>query len=159
MSLAELLANADEQVHVGGRIGASIWPTGLEPLDGHLGEVCAGENSRSSADRRGSGRRRWRCKWSTSNTVAAGRRHRVLYEHGARNLLERLIALEAATVAGRGSRYTIRQLREVFEDESARGGGLTERLAHLPGATGGLAAQRAMPLACTCARSAAPRPT
>lgn len=140
MSLAELLANADEQMHVGGRIGALIWPTGLEPLDGHLGGGLRGGELTLIGGPQGLGKTTMALQM-VRNTVAAGRSAIVFsYEHGARNLLERLIALEAATVAGRGS-ATIRQLREVFEDESARGGGLTERLAHLPGAAEGLAAQ------------------
>jgi replicative DNA helicase len=140
VSLADLLANADGRMHDGGRIGASIWPTGLEPLDGHLGGGLRGGELTLIGGPQGLGKTTMALQM-VRNSVASGRSAIVFsYEHGARNLLERLIALEAATVAGRGS-ATIRQLREVFEDDSPVGGGLAERLAHLPGAVEGIAAQ------------------
>lgn len=139
-SLAELLASADGRMQDGARIGASIWPTGLEPLDGHLGGGLRGGELTLIGGPQGLGKTTMALQM-VRNTVAAGRSAIVFsFEHEGRILLERLIALEAATVAGRGS-ATIRQLRDVFEEGSPHGGGLIERLAQLPGAAEGVAAQ------------------
>ncbi len=76
------------------------------------------------------------------NAVSAGRSAVVFsYEHEARTLLERLIALEAGLIAGRGS-ASIGAIRSVFEDRSASPGRLEERLAGVAGAAEAVRAQR-----------------
>ena len=139
VSLAQLLTDADARMRAGGRVGASIWPTGFDPLDGHLGGGLRGGELTLLGGPQGLGKTTMALQL-VRNTVAAGRSAVVFsYEHEARTLLERLIALEAACVAGRGS-ATIAQIREVFEAHDAPAGRLADRLGHLTGAGEAVAA-------------------
>ena len=108
VSLADLLMSADARLRGGDRIGASIWPTGFDPLDGHLGGGLRGGELTLIGGPQGLGKTTMALQM-VRNAVAAGRSAIVFsYEHEARTLMERLIALEASTVAGRGA-ATIRQ--------------------------------------------------
>ncbi|MGB4809108.1 MAG: DnaB-like helicase C-terminal domain-containing protein [Candidatus Phosphoribacter baldrii] len=141
VSLADLLMSADARLRGGDRIGASIWPTGFDPLDGHLGGGLRGGELTLIGGPQGLGKTTMALQM-VRNAVAAGRSAIVFsYEHEARTLMERLIALEASTVAGRGA-ATIRQIRDAFEDRAAGPGRLTDRLAHLPGAVDAITAQQ-----------------
>ena len=113
VSLADLLMSADARLRGGDRIGASIWPTGFDPLDGHLGGGLRGGELTLIGGPQGLGKTTMALQM-VRNAVAAGRSAIVFsYEHEARTLMERLIALEASTVAGRGA-ATIRQIRDAF---------------------------------------------
>ncbi len=91
-------------MRAGGRVGASIWPTGFDPLDGHLGGGLRGGELTLLGGPQGLGKTTMALQL-VRNTVAASRSAVVFsYEHEARTLLERLIALEAACVAGRDGR-------------------------------------------------------
>ena len=139
VSLADLLMSADARLRGGDRIGASIWPTGFDPLDGHLGGGLRGGELTLIGGPQGVGKTKVALQMAR-NAVAAGRTAIFFsYEHEARTLMERLIALEASTVAGRGA-ATIRQIRDAFEDRAAGPGRLTDRLAHLPGAVDAITA-------------------
>jgi len=139
--LTELLDQTDARMRAGERVGASIWPTGLDPLDGHLGGGLRGGELALIGGPQGLGKTTMALQ-IVRNAVSAGRSAVVFsYEHEARTLLERLIALEAGLIAGRGS-ASIGAIRSVFEDRSASPGRLEERLAGVAGAAEAVRAQR-----------------
>lgn len=140
-TLADLLRDADASLHAGRRVGASIWPTGFEPLDGHLGGGLRGGELTLLGGPQGLGKTTMALQL-VRNAVAAGRSAVVFsYEHEARTLLERLIALEVSLVAGPGC-ATLAQIRSVFEAPGSAGDRLLDRLGPLPGAVEGVLAQR-----------------
>lgn len=141
VSLAELLDETDARLRAGEHVGASVWPTGFDPLDGHLGGGLRGGELALIGGPQGLGKTTMALQ-IVRNAVAAGRSAVVFsYEHDARTLLERLLALEAGLVAGREA-GTIAAIRAAFEDRRSGPGRLEERLAPVRGGVEGVAAQR-----------------
>ena len=99
LSLAEVLAAADESLRRGQPPAAAVWPTGFDALDRALaGGMRSGELV-LVAGAQAQGKTTFTVQ--AMRTVAREGRHAVLfsYEHESNTLLERLIALEAAEIA------------------------------------------------------------
>lgn len=131
-SLAQVLSAADESLRRGQGPAATVWPTGFDALDRALaGGMRAGELV-LVAGAQAQGKTTFTVQ--AMRTVAREGRHAVLfsYEHESNTLLERLIALEAAELAGDPALAPgVHGVRRALESQS-RSTTLTEALAGVP---------------------------
>lgn len=138
-SLSDVLHETDTKLRGGQGAGARVWPTGFEALDLALaGGFRSGELVLIGGPQ-GLGKTAMLLQM-LRNAVAA-RRSAVLfsYEHDAHSLLERLIAIEAAEVAGTDA-INLTKIRAAFEARHVHANSLRERFADAPGGPEAVAA-------------------
>lgn len=138
-SLADVLAETDEKLRVGGAAGARVWPTGLDVLDTALsGGFRSGELVLIGGPQ-GLGKTAMALQM-LRNAVAGGRTAVLFsYEHDAHSVFERLLAIEAAEAAGTEA-VGLARVRAAFEARHTKANTLQERLADEPGGPEAVAA-------------------
>jgi replicative DNA helicase len=139
-NLSSVLSEADGKLAMGASAAARVWPTGFEPLDTYLsGGLRSGELTLLGGPQ-GLGKTTFALQLLRNAVVAGEAGLYFSYEHDAATVLERLIAVEAAEVAGEEA-VSLRRIREAMEASDGRLGGLEDRLA---GTQGGAEAVRAV---------------
>lgn len=136
-SVQSLLEETDEALKRGARPGAQVWPTGFDLLDSTLnGGLRSGELVLLGGNE-GSGKTTLAVQM-VRNAVRVGR-HAVVFsfEHHAQTVIQRLIALEAATAAVEAGQHPaaaadVHAVRAVFEAEDPDRRGLADALARIP---------------------------
>jgi replicative DNA helicase len=136
-SVRSILDETDESLRRGARPGALVWPSGFDLLDSTLdGGLRSGELVLLGGSE-GSGKTTIATQM-VRNAVASGR-HAVMFsfEHEANTLLQRLIALEAASAADLvdeppSSAADVHLVRSVFEADDPDRRGLADALGRLP---------------------------
>lgn len=126
-AIADVLAETDEQLSSGQSAASTVWPTGFSLLDYYLaGGLRSGELTLIGGPQ-GLGKTAFVLQ-VLRNTVARGAAGVYFsYEHDAPTLLQRLIALEAASVQGLEA-PPVRSIREAMEATGDHGS-LSQRLA------------------------------
>jgi replicative DNA helicase len=110
---------------------ARSWDTGLYPLDVHLGGGLRAGDLALVAGAQGVGKTTATLQIARNVAAAGGRATYVCYEHVPTMLAERLLALEAALVAGDRA-PTLEEVRATLSRPGPESG-LDERLGGLPG--------------------------
>ena len=136
-TVQSLLAETDEALKRGARPGAQVWPTGFDLLDSTLdGGLRSGELVLLGGNE-GSGKTTLALQM-VRNAVRAGR-HAVVFsfEHDAQTLIQRLLSLEAATVAVAEGQHPasaadVHAVRSVFEAQDPDRRGLADAIARVP---------------------------
>ena len=136
-SVQLLLDQTDDALRRGARPGAQVWPTGFGLLDSTLdGGLRSGELVLLGGSE-GTGKTTIALQMAR-NAVSVGR-HAVVFsfEHDAQTLIQRLIALEAATTAVTDGEHPaaaadVHAVRAVFEAEDPDRRGLADALGRLP---------------------------
>ncbi len=125
-SLGDVLAETDEKLRQGQTAGARVWPTGFEALDVALtGGFRSGELVLLGGAQ-GLGKTAMALQM-LRNAVAANRSAVLFsYEHDAHSTLERLIAIEAGTIAGTDA-VGLAKIRAGFEARHSRAKSMRER--------------------------------
>ena len=137
--LTSVIDRADARLRAGSA-GARVWPTGFGMLDTVLGGGLRSGGLTLLAGPQGLGKTTFALQ-VTRNLVRSGRQAIYFsYEHDPEDLMQRLIALEAAELIGLGSPGQDK-IRAAFEDHRISAS-VEERLAHLPGAVDALNAAR-----------------
>ncbi len=140
-SLADVLDEADLRMRAGISVGATVWPTGFEPLDTQLAGGLRGGELALIGGAQGTGKTTMALQM-VRHAVAHGRSALVLsYELEARTLVERLLTMEAALATGPGG-ITMKEVRQALESHHGVPAALEHRIAHLPGAVPAIAAMR-----------------
>jgi replicative DNA helicase len=136
-TVESLLEHTDQSLRRGARPGAQVWPTGFDLLDTTLdGGLRSGELVLLGGNE-GSGKTTIAVQM-VRNAVAAGRQGVVFsFEHSARSLVQRLIALEAASAAVAAGQHPtaaadVHRVRSVFEAEDPDRRGLAEAMSRVP---------------------------
>lgn len=127
-----MLQQADGKLQQGMNAAARVWPTGFDQLDTYLsGGLRSGELTLLGGPQ-GLGKTTFVLQ--ILRNVAADGEAAVYfsYEHDASTVLERLIAIEAAEIAGVDA-VPLRRIRESLEAADDRAGGLAERLSNTVG--------------------------
>ncbi len=125
----EALQTADVDVQ-GGEGLARTWPTGFAPLDTHLGGGFHAGDLALLAGSQGTGKTTVGLQMARNVAAAGGHAVYVCYEHTPAQLLERLVVMEAALIAGQ-----MAPSQEEVRRRLARGGDdLMSALDGLPGA-------------------------
>ncbi len=130
VSLSEALRRTDAVV-TAGLPTTRAWPTGLHPLDHHLGGGLHAGDLALVAGAPGVGKTTATLQVARNVVAAGGHATYVCYEHAVSTLSERVLALEAACVAG-DQAPTLEELRMALSREQP-GTGLRHRLVDLPG--------------------------
>lgn len=126
--LSDVLDDADRTVRSGQAFAARTWRVGFDPLDTYLGGgVRAGELILLGGPQ-GLGKTTLALQMARNVVAAGGSATYMCFEHGERELLERLIALEAALLGG-GDPIGLTRVRAAMKETQARPGGLEELLA------------------------------
>ncbi|GAA4401396.1 hypothetical protein GCM10023168_10970 [Fodinibacter luteus] len=136
-SVQSLLDEADDALRRGARPGATVWPSGFDLLDSTLdGGLRSGELVLLGGSE-GSGKTTIGLQM-VRNAVRTGR-HAVVFsfEHEAGTLIQRLISLEAATIAVELGQHPaaaadVHAVRSVFEAEDPDRRGLADALSRVP---------------------------
>ena len=131
-SLSEVMSETDEKLRLGHTAGARVWPTGFAALDLALsGGFRSGELVLLGGPQ-GLGKTAMMLQ-VLRNAVAANRTAVFFsYEHGAHSILERLLAIEAAEVAGTDG-VNLTKIRAAFEARHSTANNLASRFANAPG--------------------------
>ncbi|HEV7146363.1 MAG TPA: DnaB-like helicase C-terminal domain-containing protein [Pedococcus sp.] len=131
-SLTDVIVETDAKMRLGLSAGARVWPTGFLALDQALsGGFRSGELVLLGGPQ-GLGKTAMALQM-LRNTVAANRSAVFFsYEHDAHSILERLIAIEAAVVAGTDA-ATLSKIRQGFEARHSVAHSMGERFAGLRG--------------------------
>ena len=132
LPLSEVLAGADAKLAQGRNAGARVWPTGFDLLDTYLGGGVRSGELVLLGGPQGLGKTTFALQ--LLRHVAASGESCVYfsYEHDPSTVLERMIAIEAAEIAGLEA-VSLRRVREAMEAGDGRIGGLEERLANTVG--------------------------
>ena len=138
-SLTDVIVETDAKMRLGLSAGARVWPTGFLALDQALsGGFRSGELVLLGGPQ-GLGKTAMALQM-LRNTVAANRSAIFFsYEHDAHSILERLIAIEAAVVAGTDA-AGLTKIRQGFEARHSVAHSMGERFAGLRGGTEALQA-------------------
>ncbi len=125
-SLGQVLAETDDKLREGHTAGARIWPTGFDALDTALsGGLRSGELILLGGPH-GLGKTAMALQM-LRNALAANRTAILFsYEHDAHGILERLLAIEAAAIAGTEA-VSLTKIRSGFEARHSRARSLHER--------------------------------
>lgn len=130
--LSEVLQEADGKLQVGVNAAARVWPTGFDQLDTYLsGGLRSGELTLLGGPQ-GLGKTTFVLQVIRNVATAGEAAVYFSYEHDASTVLERLIAIEAAEIAGIDA-VPLRRIRESLEAADGRTGGLVERLGNTVG--------------------------
>ncbi|WP_270889906.1 DnaB-like helicase C-terminal domain-containing protein [Pedococcus sp. 5OH_020] len=138
-SLSEVLEETDEQLRLGRTAGARVFPSGFGALDMALsGGFRSGELVLLGGPQ-GLGKTAMALQMMR-NAVAA-RRAAVLFsfEHDSHSVLERLIAVEAAAIAGTEA-VNLTKIRQGFEARHSKAHSLSERFSGTVGGAEAVAA-------------------
>lgn len=137
VSVSEALRRTDAVVAAGGP-ATRAWATGLHPLDHHLGGGLHAGDLAVVAGPPGVGKTTATLQVARNVVAAGGHATYVCFEHETSTLAERVLALEAAVVAG-DEAPTLTELRAAA-GRGAAGASLRERIAALPGVEAALVA-------------------
>lgn len=130
--LSDVLRQADDRLLAGLNAGARVWPTGFDTLDTYLsGGLRSGELALLGGPQ-GLGKTTFALQVIRHAATQGESVIYFSYEHDASTVLERLIAIEAAELAGIEA-VSLRRIRESLEASDGRSGGLQERLANTVG--------------------------
>jgi replicative DNA helicase len=131
-SLSDVLAATDRRLDAGLTAAARVTPTGFHPLDTYLGGgLRAGELSLLGGPQ-GLGKTTMALQMLRNVVVSGGTGIYVSFEHDPATVLERFIAIEAASRQGLDA-VPLRRIREAMESLDGHSGGLADRLAKTPG--------------------------
>ncbi len=135
-SVADLLDRTDDRIRRGRSPGATVVPTGFGVLDDALaGGFRSGELVLLGGPQ-GLGKTTMAMQMVRNVVLTGGHAVVFSYEHESHTLLERLLSLEAAEVAGYEA-ARLHAIRRAFEQPAAAGT-LDHRMAALPGVAEGL---------------------
>jgi replicative DNA helicase len=130
--LAEIVAEADELVRGGRPFSPAPFATGFDPLDSHLaGGVRPGELVLIGGPQ-GLGKTTLALQMARNIASAGGVALYLCYEHDARVLLHRLLALEIGLVAGYGDAPTLQEITAALEVTTPDSDGVSGRLRSIP---------------------------
>jgi replicative DNA helicase len=131
-SLSVVLDEAEARLNAGSHAAGRVWPTGFEVLDVYLsGGVRSGELALLSGPQ-GLGKTTYALQ-ILRNVVRSGRTAVYFsFEHDPQSILQRLIAIEAAEIAGING-APLNRVREAVEALDGGSGDLAQRLASQPG--------------------------
>lgn len=138
-SLAAVLADADRTVQAGGRIGGQVWPTGFRPLDACLGGGLRAGELTLVGGAQGLGKTTFTLQIARNAAVAGGTVTYLCYEHDERDLLARLLGMEAGLALGHDA-ADLADLRTALDRTASPGQGLADRLSWVPGGEEAVAA-------------------
>lgn len=114
-------------IRAGGAYSPRLWPTGFVPLDTYLGGgLRAGELALLGGPQ-GLGKTTFALQLARNVAASGGSATYVCYEHGERELLERLLGLEAGLIAGNEA-ISLTETRAALREERPCEGGVAERL-------------------------------
>jgi replicative DNA helicase len=131
-SLGNVLADTEEKLHRGSAVGARVWPTGFEALDVSLsGGLRSGELVLLGGPQ-GLGKTTMALQMLANAVKGSQPAIYFSFEHDPHNVLERLIAIEAAEAVGPES-LTLNTIRQVFEARHSAAHSLAEKFADTPG--------------------------
>src|SRR5437899_938276 len=99
-ALSDVIAEADAQLSAGESAAARVWPTGFGLLDTSLGGGLRSGELTLLGGQQGLGKTSFVLQVLHSTVSRGGAGVYFSYEHDASTLLQRLIALEAAHIAG-----------------------------------------------------------
>jgi replicative DNA helicase len=146
-SVTDLLERTDALMRAGLTPGATVWPTGFDPLDSLLRGGCRSGELVLLAGSQGQGKTTFGLQLLRSAVTSGKSGVFFSFEHESTTLLERLLAMEAAyaaELAGDGALpVDVTKVRKVFEEVGHEGRPLAEALDGLPHAIGGLRAVEA----------------
>jgi replicative DNA helicase len=139
-SLTDVILETDAKLRQGQSAAARVWPTGFDALDAALsGGFRSGELVLIGGPQ-GVGKTAMALQM-LRNTIAANRSAILFsFEHDAHSILERLIAIEAAAIAGTDA-IGLSKIRAGFEARHSRANTMEERFAN---GAGGAEAVRAL---------------
>jgi replicative DNA helicase len=133
--LTSVIDRADARLRAGSA-GTRVWPTGFDMLDTVLGGGLRSGGLALLAGPQGLGKTTFALQ-VTRNLVKSGRSAIYFsYEHDPEDLMQRLLALEAAEIMGHGAPGQDK-IRAAFEEHRITTT-VEDRLEHLPGALEGL---------------------
>ena len=131
-SLSDVLAATDRRLDAGLTAAARVTPTGFHPLDTYLsGGLRAGELTLLGGPQ-GLGKTTMALQMLRNVVVSGGTGIYFSFEHDPATVLERFIAIEAASRYGIEA-VPLRRIREAMESMDGHTGGLAQRLASTPG--------------------------
>jgi replicative DNA helicase len=131
-SLSDVLAATDRRLDAGLTAAARVTPTGFHPLDTYLGGgLRAGELTLLGGPQ-GLGKTTMALQMLRNVVVSGGTGIYFSFEHDPATVLERFIAIEAASRYGIDA-VPLRRIREAMESMDGHNGGLAQRLSHTPG--------------------------
>jgi replicative DNA helicase len=131
-SLSDVMAATDRRLDAGLTAAARVTPTGFHPLDTYLsGGLRAGELTLLGGPQ-GLGKTTMALQMLRNVVVSGGTGIYFSFEHDPATVLERFIAIEAASRYGLDS-VPLRRIREAMESLDGHTGGLAARLAGTPG--------------------------
>jgi replicative DNA helicase len=131
-SLSDVLAATDRRLDAGLTAAAQVTPTGFHPLDTYLGGgLRAGELTLLGGPQ-GLGKTTMALQMLRNVVVSGGTGIYFSFEHDPATVLERFIAIEAASRYGIDA-VPLRRIREAMESMDGHTGGLAQRLANTPG--------------------------
>ncbi len=126
-TLSAVMESAEQTLRAGQSFSAQVWPTGFEPLDTYVGGgLRAGELTLIGGPQ-GLGKTTFALQIARNIAEGGKQAYFLCYEHTEQHLLERLIALEAATIGGPDG-ISLARVREGLSIATSLGGGLAERL-------------------------------
>jgi replicative DNA helicase len=138
-ALSDVLEEADGKLAKGVNAAARVWPTGFETLDTYLsGGLRSGELTLLGGPQ-GLGKTTFALQILRHAAASGEAVIYFSYEHDASTVLERLIAIEAASLAGIEA-VSLRRIRESLEASDGREGNLAERLRNTVGGSDAVAA-------------------
>ncbi len=141
-SLSDVLQEADTKLQLGRNAGARVWPSGFDTLDTYLsGGLRSGELTLLGGPQ-GLGKTTFALQMLRHAAVSGEAVIYFSYEHDASTVLERLIAIEAASLAGIEA-VSLRRIRESLEASDGREGSLADRLRNTVGGSDAVAAVQA----------------
>jgi replicative DNA helicase len=127
MTVGEVLRDADRAIRAGSPFAPRLWPTGFVPLDMYLGGGLRAGELILLGGPQGLGKTTFALQLARNAAAAGYSATYVCYEHGERELLERLLGMEAGLIAG-GEAITLSEARAALREERVCEGGLAERL-------------------------------
>lgn len=132
-SISEVLAETDRRLSSGAPAAARVWPTGFPILDSSLaGGLRAGELTLLGGPQ-GLGKTSFVLQVLRNAVTQGGTGVYFSYEHDEATLLQRLVTMEAAQLAGLQA-PRLRTVREAMEATDGGSGALAQRLAAAGGA-------------------------
>jgi replicative DNA helicase len=126
-AMSEVVAAADDRLHEGASAGARPEPTGVPILDRYLGGGMRSGELILLGGPQGLGKTTYALQILRNVAARGGAALYFSFEHDHAGVLERLIAIEAAEIAGSDG-ITLRRVRQAMQGRDGRRGGLVDRL-------------------------------
>lgn len=133
-TLREILERTDEAVRAGESAGASVLPTGFDPLDTYLNGGLRTGDLNLLGGPQGLGKTTFVLQVARNAALAGGRVLYLSYEHDEATVLARLVALEAGLAHGVDA-MSLKRVREAFDSVEECADGLVGRMGGLVGGT------------------------